>query len=75
MNNTIKVIAPMRRYGDTVINLNYVVEANVKEGKVWMVSAKDECECYTFPPEVVAAWFSDTMDYKKIEGRLTGGAK
>lgn len=71
MNNTIKIIAPIRRYGDTVINLNYVVEANVKDGKVWMVSSK----CYTFPPEVVAAWFSDTMDYKKIEGRLTGGAK
>ena len=50
MNNTIRIIAPIRRYGDTVINLNYVVEANVKQGKVWMVSAKDECECYTFQP-------------------------
>ena len=71
MNNTIRIIAPIRRYGDTVINLNYVVEANVKEGEVWMVSSK----FYTLPPEVVAAWFSDTMDYKKIEGRLTGGEK
>ena len=75
MRDRIIISAPLHRYGDTIINLNYVVEANVKNGKVWMVSAKDECECYTFPPEVVAAWFSDTMDYNKIEDRLTGGAK
>lgn len=67
--------APIRRYGDIVINLNFVVEANVETGKVWMTSSKDECECYTLPPEVLKAWFSNCMDYKKIEDQLKGGAK
>lgn len=73
--NNITISAPLFRYGDTVINLNFVVEANLANGKIWMSTSKDECECYTFPPEVVKAWFYDRMDYKKIEPQLKGGAK
>ena len=75
MNSTINIIAPIRRYGNSVINLNYVVEANLATGQVWMITSKEDCECYTFPPEVVKAWFSDRMDYKEVEQQLKGGAK
>ena len=71
MNNRIYITAPIRKYGDDVVNLNYVQRACVRVGVVIMADG-DRLE---FPPEVVAEWFSDTMDYGKCEKHLTGGEK
>ena len=63
MSTTIEIKAPLRRYGNIVVNLAYVNSADLRSGMVYMHGGLR----WEFPPEVVQAWFSDIVDYSKLE--------
>ena len=63
MSATINIKAPLRRYGNIVINLAYVNSADTRSGVVYM----NDGLRWEFPPEVVQAWFADIEDYSKLE--------
>lgn len=63
MSTTIEVKAPLRRYGNIVVNLVYVNSADTRSGVVYMNGGLR----WEFPPKVVQAWFSDIADYSKLE--------
>ena len=63
MNATIENKAPIRRYGNIVVNLAYVNSADTRSGVVYMHGGLR----YEFPPEVVQKWFADIIDDSKME--------
>ena len=63
MSTTIEIKAPLCRYDNIVINLAYVNSADTRRGVVYMHDGIR----WEFPPEVVQAWFSDIVDYSKLE--------
>ena len=63
MSTSIEIKAPLCRYDNIVINLAYVNSADTRSGVVYMHGGL-RWEC---PPEVVQAWFSDIVDYSKLE--------
>lgn len=60
---TIEIKEPLRRYGNIVVNLSRIDSADTRSGVVFMAGGNQ----YEFPPEVVQAWFSDIVDYSKLE--------
>ena len=63
MSTSIEIKAPLCRYDNIVINLAYVNSADTRRGVVYMHGGLR----WEFPPEVVQAWFSDIVDYSKLE--------
>ena len=63
MSATINIKAPLCRYDNIVVNLAYVNSADTRSGVVYMHGGLR----WEFPPEVVQAWFSDIVDYSKLE--------
>lgn len=63
MNAKIEIKAPIRRYGNIVVNLSYVNSANTRSGVVYMHGGLR----WEFPPEVVQKWFADIADDSKME--------
>ena len=63
MSTTINIKAPLRRYGNIVVNLAYVNSADTRSGVVFMHDGLR----WEFPPEVVQAWFADIADDSKLE--------
>ena len=63
MSTTIEIKAPLCRYDNIVINLACVNSADTRSGVVYMHGGLR----WEFPPEVVQAWFSDIVDYSKLE--------
>ena len=63
MSTTIEIKAPLRRYGNIVVNLAYVNSADTGSGVGYMHGGLR----WEFPPEVVRAWFSDIADYSKFK--------
>ena len=63
MSTTIEIKAPLRRYGNIVVNLAYVNSADTRSGVVYMHGGLR----LEFPPEVVQRWFADIVDYSKLE--------
>ena len=62
MSTTIEIKAPLRRYGNIVVNLAYVNSADTRSGVVYMHGGLR----WEFPPEVVERWFADVEnDYKR----------
>ena len=62
MNTSIEIKAPLRRYGNIVVNLAYVNSADTRSGVVYMHGGLR----WEFPPEVVKMWFGDIYDYSKL---------
>ena len=63
MSTTIEIKAQLRRYSNIVVNLAYVNSADTRSGVVYMHGGLR----WEFPPEVVKRWFSDIVDYSKLE--------
>lgn len=63
MNTNIEIKAPIRRYGNIVVNLAYVNSADTRSGTVYMHGGLR----WEFPPEVVQAWFADIADDKEAK--------
>ena len=63
MSTSMEIKAPLCRYGNIVVNLAYVNSADTRSGVVYMHGGLR----WEFPPEVVQAWFSDIVDYSKLE--------
>ena len=63
MSTSIEIKAPLCRYDNIVINLAYVNSADTRSGVVYMHGGLR----WEFPPEVVQKWFSDIVDYSKLE--------
>lgn len=63
VSTTIEIKAPIRRYGNIVVNLAYVNSADTRSGVVYMHGGLR----WEFPPEVVQKWFADIADYSKLE--------
>lgn len=61
MNTDINVKAPIFRYGNEVVNLNYMVRANIYYGNVTMSDGR----IVSVPKEVLECWFSSYFDYAK----------
>ena len=63
MSTTIEIKAPLRRYGNIVVNLAYVNSADTRSGMVYMHGGLR----WEFPPEVVQSWFADIEDDYNLE--------
>ena len=63
MSTSMEIKAPLCRYDNIVINLAYVNSADTRSCVVYMHGGLR----WEFPPEVVQAWFSDIVDYSKLE--------
>lgn len=63
MNGKITIVGNLVRYGNDVLNLADMDEADLKFGRLLMRSGK----VYEIPTKVLECWFSNIMDWKELE--------
>lgn len=71
MSDKIIIQAPLYRYGNRVVNLNFVKKIDLRTGDIFIAGG----DRFKVPPKVAAAWVSGVVDYKAFEGQLTGGVQ